>query len=51
VSKAKLIEAVREAKGDEASTRLEKLKKGDAVVAAATALDGTRWLPSLLRQR
>jgi len=51
VSKAKLIEAVRETKGDEASARLEKLKKGDAVVAAATALDGTRWLPSLLRQR
>jgi ParB family chromosome partitioning protein len=51
VSKAKLIEAVRDTKGDEESARLEKMKKGDAVAAAATALDGTRWLPSLLRQK
>jgi len=49
VSKAKLLEAVREAKGDEVAARLEKMKKADAVVAAAAALDGTRWLPSLLR--
>lgn len=49
VSKAKLIEAVNEAKGTECATRLEKMKKGDAVAAAAAALDGTRWLPSLLR--
>lgn len=51
VSKAKLIEAVREAKDDEAAARLEKLKKGEAVAAAVNALEGTRWLPSLLRQQ
>jgi ParB family chromosome partitioning protein len=49
VSKAKLLEAVREAKGNEVAYRIEKMKKADAAVAAAAALDGTRWLPSLLR--
>jgi len=50
VAKAKLLEAVREAKGSEVAARLENMKKADAVVAAAAALDGTRWLPSLLRR-
>lgn len=50
VSKSKLAEAVREVRGDEASARLEKLKKGEAVMAAERELDGSRWLPSLLRQ-
>lgn len=49
VSKAKLLEAVNEGKGNEAVCRIEKMKKADAVIAAAAALDGTRWLPSLLR--
>ena len=49
VSKAKLLEAVHEAKGSEVAYRIEKMKKIDAVVAAATSLDGTRWLPILLR--
>jgi len=49
VSKATLLEAVNEGKGNEAVYRIEKMKKADAVVAAAAALDGTRWLPSLLR--
>ncbi|MBS0513920.1 MAG: ParB/RepB/Spo0J family partition protein [Proteobacteria bacterium] len=49
VSKAKLLEAVYEGKGNEAVHRMEKMKKADAVAAAAAALDGTRWLPSLLR--
>lgn len=49
VSKATLLEAVNECKGNEAVYRIEKMKKADAVVAAAAALDGTRWLPSLLR--
>jgi ParB family transcriptional regulator, chromosome partitioning protein len=51
VSKVRLIEAVRETKGDEVAARLEKMKKGDAVAAASNALDGTRWLPSILRRR
>ena len=34
---------------NEAVYRIEKMKKADAVIAAAAALDGTRWLPSLLR--
>ncbi|MBS0216539.1 ParB/RepB/Spo0J family partition protein [Rudaea sp.] len=49
VSKATLLDAVREGKGNEAVYRIEKMKKADMVVAAATALDGARWLPSLLR--
>jgi ParB family chromosome partitioning protein len=50
VSKAKLAEAVREAKGDEVAARIEKLKKGDGAKAAERELDGSRWLPTLLRQ-
>jgi len=50
VARAKLLEAVREAKGSEVAECLESMKKAGAVAAAAAALDGTRWLPSLLRQ-
>ncbi|MBR0347528.1 MAG: ParB/RepB/Spo0J family partition protein [Rudaea sp.] len=49
LSKAKLIEAVREGKGGQAASLLEEMKKAGAVAAAAAALAGTRWLPSLLR--
>lgn len=49
VPKAKLIEAVSEAKGRDAGECLAMMKKAGAIAAAAEALDGTRWLPSLLR--
>lgn len=49
VSKAKLVEAVREVKGDSTAAALDGMKKAGAVTAAAAALEGTRWLPSLLR--
>ena len=49
VSKAKLVEAVSEAKGKVAGEALAMMKKASAVTCAAEALDGTRWLPSLLR--
>lgn len=48
VSKAKLLEAVREARGSDVASCIESMKKAAAVTAAAAALDGTRWLPSLL---
>lgn len=43
------VASLREAKGNEVAPRLEKMKKADAIVAAAAALDGTHWLSSLLR--
>ncbi|MCE7949617.1 MAG: ParB/RepB/Spo0J family partition protein [Xanthomonadales bacterium PRO7] len=49
VSKAKLAEAVREVKGDSTAAALDGMKKAGAVTAAAAALEGTRWLPTLLR--
>jgi ParB family chromosome partitioning protein len=50
VSKAKLVEAVKQAKGKDAAAPLEIMKKTGAVTAAAIALEGTRWLPTLLRR-
>jgi ParB family chromosome partitioning protein len=49
VSKAKMVEAVTEACGAEAARPIEKMKKGEAVSAAAALLEGKRWLPSTLR--
>jgi ParB family chromosome partitioning protein len=49
VSKAKLVEAVREVKGDSTAAALDGMKKAGAVTAAVAALEGTRWLPTLLR--
>lgn len=49
VSKAKMMEAVTESAGAEAARPIEKMKKGDAIVATASLLDGRRWLPSTLR--
>jgi ParB family chromosome partitioning protein len=50
VSKAQLVAAVEEASGKEAAEPLKMMKKAGAVTAAAAALEGTRWLPSLLRR-
>jgi ParB family chromosome partitioning protein len=51
VTKAKILEAVREAKGEEAAARIAQLKKGEMVSAAEQLLAGTGWLPEPLRTR
>ena len=48
VPKAKVIEAVTAAAGDAAAKDLPKMKKPEAVAAAAALLAGTRWLPTPL---
>jgi ParB family chromosome partitioning protein len=49
VTKARIVEAVREGAGEEAARRLDGLKKADMTTAAEQALAGRPWLPSLLR--
>ena len=49
VTKARILEAVREAKGEQAAQRIEPLKKGDMAVEAESLLVGTGWLPEPLR--
>jgi ParB family chromosome partitioning protein len=49
VTKARILEAVREAKGAHAADRLAHLKKGEMAEAAETMLAGTGWLPQPLR--
>ncbi len=49
VTKARIVEAVREARGDAAADRLTGMKKPDMVVAAEVQLAGTGWLPDPLR--
>ncbi|VIO78991.1 Chromosome-partitioning protein Spo0J [Bradyrhizobium ivorense] len=49
VTKANILEAVREGVGGEAAERLTALKKADMAQAAEQLLAATGWLPSLLR--
>jgi len=49
VTKAQILEAVREAKGDDAADRIAGLKKPEMVAAAEDLLGGTGWLPEPLR--
>jgi ParB family chromosome partitioning protein len=49
VTKARILEAVREAKGDDAVDRIAHLKKGDMATAAEKVLAGSGWLPEVLR--
>lgn len=49
VTKARILEAVREARGDEAAERIAHLKKGDMAREAERLLDGSGWLPEALR--
>lgn len=49
VTKARIVEAVREARGDAAAERLTGMKKPDMVAAAELQLAGTGWLPDPLR--
>jgi len=49
VTKARILEAVREARGEDAAKRISHLKKGDMATEAERLLDGTGWLPEPLR--
>jgi ParB family chromosome partitioning protein len=47
--KPRIIEAVREARGDATAVLIEHLKKGDMAREAERLLEGTGWLPEPLR--
>lgn len=49
VTKARILEAVREARGDEAADRIAHLKKADMAQAAERLLEGSGWQPEALR--
>jgi ParB family chromosome partitioning protein len=49
VTKARILQAVSQAKGQRAADRIEHLKKGDMAAEAQTLLDDTGWLPEPLR--
>ena len=49
VTKAQILEAVREAKGDDAADRIAGLKKPEMVTTAEELLEGSGWLPEPLR--
>jgi len=49
VTKARIVQAVAEAKGERAAEGIAHLKKGDMAARAAVLLDGTGWLPEPLR--
>ncbi|MER8372359.1 ParB/RepB/Spo0J family partition protein [Mesorhizobium sp. M1406] len=49
VTKARILQAVAEAKGQRAADRIAHLKKGDMATEATTLLNGAGWLPEPLR--
>ena len=49
VTKARIIEAVREVKGEDAAKRIGHLKKGEMATEAERLLEGAGWLPEPLR--
>lgn len=49
VTKARILQAVAEAKGQRAADRIEHLKKGDMAAEAETLLADAGWLPEPLR--
>ncbi|MDK4713272.1 ParB/RepB/Spo0J family partition protein [Rhizobium sp. CNPSo 4039] len=49
VTKARILQAVTQAKGQRAADRIEHLKKGDMAAEAQTLLADTGWLPEPLR--
>ncbi|MBL6616758.1 MAG: DNA-binding protein [Reyranella sp.] len=49
VTKPRILEAVREARGEQAAELIDHLKKGDMAKEAERLLDGTGWLPEPLR--
>jgi ParB family transcriptional regulator, chromosome partitioning protein len=50
VPKLRILEAVREAKGDQSAQLLDHLKKAEMAKEAERLLDGSGWLPEPLRQ-
>jgi len=49
VTKPRILEAVREAKGEQATQLIDHLKKAEMAKEAERLLDGTGWLPEQLR--
>ena len=49
VTKARILDAVREARGEDQARRIEQLKKGDMANQAEHLLAGSGWLPEPLR--
>src|SRR3546814_20475383 len=49
VTKPRILEAVREAKGEQSAQLIDHLKKGDMAKEAERLLDSTGWLPEPLR--
>jgi ParB family chromosome partitioning protein len=49
VSKARILQAVREGKGERAAERIAHLKKGEMAGQAQELLAGSGWLPEPLR--
>lgn len=49
VTKARIVEAVREARGDTAAQLVEHLKKGEMAARAEELLAGSGWIPEPLR--
>jgi ParB family chromosome partitioning protein len=49
VTKPRILEAVREARGDETARLIEHMKKADMAKEAERLLQGTGWLPEPLR--
>jgi ParB family chromosome partitioning protein len=50
IPKARIVEAVREAKGESTAQLLDHLKKGEMATEAARLLKNTGWLPEVLRR-
>ena len=50
VPKARILEAVREAKGDGTAQLIDHLKKGEMATEAERLLKGSGWLPEVLRR-
>lgn len=48
--KARILEAVREAKGDGTAQLLDHLKKGEMATKAERLVKGSDWLPEVLRR-
>jgi ParB family chromosome partitioning protein len=49
VTKARILQAVREAKGEQVAQHLDHLKKGEMAARAQEVLDRSGWLPEPLR--
>jgi ParB family transcriptional regulator, chromosome partitioning protein len=51
ITKARILEAVREAASDETADRMAQMKKQYMAEAAEQLLAATGWLPALMRRR